>query len=445
MAEPRAPQGIIPCLRYVSQPFGLVFKRPMATVRTEPNLGAPTTCRKAPLRQAATGGGWRLCRLEVRNEVFDVMRPTKLTVERTQIVGICANTVIFAATLLAGLAANSITIIASSFENLADSLTNILVFVGAIFARRPADNEHPFGHGRWEYLSALIVSVFIFFVGYEFLLRSINEIRSPSEISFDGWIILTLIITIAVKLWMLFFYQRVGNRLGSLSLLALGVDSRNDVIIRFSAISVILISHFTGLNVDGYMGVAIAGLILFSGFKVAKETISKLLGEGMDKERATEIQNFVSSYDGILDAHHLVVHSYGSTKVIASLHVDLPGDISLETAETITNKIEKDAKSQFNIELLLHAEPVTIGDKRLETVRDRVQSYLHLINPKIEANRFRVTEDNGKSNIEFELVFPHDFGADKEQMVITSVAALIESVDPNYNPIIDSSRTFVSE
>lgn len=365
--------------------------------------------------------------------------------ERTQVIGICANIVIFAATLLAGLAANSITIIASSFENLADSLTNILVLLGAVFARRPADNEHPFGHGRWEYLSALIVSVFIFIVGYEFLVRSINEIRAPSQVTFNIWIIAALLVTIIVKLWMMFFYRRVGDRLGSLSLLALGVDSRNDVIIRISAITVIIVAYFTGFNIDGYMGVAIAALILFSGFRVAKETVSKLLGEGMDKERAAEIQDYVGGYEQIHGAHHLVVHSYGTAKVIASMHVDLPADISLEMAEAITNKIEKDVKSEFGIELLLHAEPIPIGDQRLENVRASIGSYLHQIDPRIEANRFRISEDNGESNIEFELVFPHDFGPDKEETVTTSVAAIIKASDSNLHPIIETSQTFISE
>lgn len=373
------------------------------------------------------------------------MRSPLPTVERTQIIGICANILIFAVTLLAGFAANSITIIASSFENLADSLTNILVFVGAIFARRPADNEHPFGHGRWEYVSALIVSAFIFIVGYEFLVRSINEIREPSQVTFNLWIVVALIVTIIIKLWMMFYYRRVGSRIGSLSLLALGVDSRNDVIIRISAITVIIVSHFTGLNIDGFTGIAIALLIIYSGFNVAKETVSKLLGEGMDKEKAVEIQNFVSEYGQIHGAHHLVVHSYGSTNEIASMHVDLPADISLEMAELITSKIEKDVKQQFGIELLLHAEPVSIDDQRLETIRASIMSYLQQIDPKIEANRFRITDDDGKPNIEFELVFPHDFGVDKEEMVKTSVIAVIKAIDTNYQPLIETSRTFVSE
>jgi len=372
-------------------------------------------------------------------------KTSALTVERTQVIGICANILIFAVTLLAGFAANSITIIASSFENLADSLTNILVLLGAVFARRPADNEHPFGHGRWEYLSALIVSVFIFIVGYEFLVRSISEIRNPSQVTFNIWIIAALLVTIAVKLWMMFFYRRVGERIGSLSLLALGVDSRNDVIIRISAITVIIVSYFTGFNIDGYMGVAIAALILFSGFRVAKETVSKLLGEGMDKERAAEIQEYVGGHEQIHGAHHLVVHTYGTAKVIASMHVDLPADISLEAVEAVTNRIEKDVKTKFGIDLLLHAEPISIDDQRLQTVRDSIENYLQQIDPRIEANRFRITDDNDIPNIEFELVFPHDFGTDKEETVKTSVAAIIKAIDSNYRPIIETTRTFVSE
>ena len=274
------------------------------------------------------------------------------------VVGIITNTILFVVKLVIGLLLNSISIIADAVNNITDSLTNLMVIIGIKFAKKPADNKHPFGHSRIEYITSLIISAFMLFLGYEFITHSIELIINPEEIGFDIVLVGILAASGLVKLWQSGFYKKLGKSVNSEPLKALSKDSRNDVLIAIALVSSVIFTHLTGIIIDGYVGVLVSLIILYSGFSVAKETISKLIGEPIDTEQAKRITDFVMSYDKIISVHDLIVHNYGPGKTMPTMHVDMYDTLSLKEAHAIIHRIEQDAKEKLGMELLLHIDPV---------------------------------------------------------------------------------------
>ncbi|MCL2286871.1 MAG: cation diffusion facilitator family transporter [Firmicutes bacterium] len=275
-------------------------------------------------------------------------------------VGMVTNTFLFLVKLVIGLMLNSISIIADAVNNITDSLANLIVIIGIKFAKKPPDRKHPFGHARIEYITSLIIAAFMLFLGYEFITSSIESIINPEEIGFNVVLVGILAASGLLKLWQSLFYRKLGKTVNSGPLKALSKDSLMDVIIAIAIISSVIFTHVTGIIIDGYIGVIVSLIILYSGFMVAKETVSKIIGESIDSEQAEKILDFVRSYEGIISVHDLTVHNYGPGKNVPTLHVEMSDTLSLKDAHAIIDEIENDAKAKLDIELLLHIDPIQI-------------------------------------------------------------------------------------
>ena len=358
-------------------------------------------------------------------------------------VGIVTNTCLFAIKLVIGLLLGSISIIADAANNITDSLTNLMVIIGIRLAKKPADSEHPFGHARIEYIISLIISALILFLGYELIRSSINQILDPSEIRFDYLLVGILVGSAFVKLWQSFFYAKLGKKINSDPLKALSKDSLNDVLIAASIIASLIFTYFTGIIVDGFAGLLVSLLIIFSGFSMAKETISKLIGESTHHEQAQEITKIVTSHEEILSVHDLVVHNYGPGKYMPTLHVEMSDELSLKRAHAIIDEIERQAKEQLGLDLLIHIDPVSCGYHRTVKVKAELMNFLMEIDERIHVKDFSMTKGDTQTDIRFELEMPADIDAQHRDDIQAQVSEKVKSLSVRYNPKIRIGNPYV--
>ena len=349
-------------------------------------------------------------------------------------VGIITNTCLFIVKLIIGLMLGSISIIADAANNITDSLTNLMVIIGIKLAKKPADDEHPFGHARIEYIISLIISALILFLGYELIRSSIDQILNPSEIGFNYLLVGILVGSAFIKLWQSFFYSNLGKKINSDPLKALSKDSLNDVLIATSIIISLTFTYFTGIIVDGFAGMLVSLLIIYSGFTMAKETISKLIGESTQHEQAQEIVKIVTSHNEILSVHDLVVHNYGPGKSMPTLHVEMSDELSLKQAHAIIDEIEKQAKEQLGLELLIHIDPVSIGWHRTVKVKAELLNFLMDIDERIEIKDFSMTKGDSQTDIRFELEMPSEFDASRRKDIHVKMSEKVKSLSSKYNP-----------
>ena len=349
-------------------------------------------------------------------------------------VGIITNTCLFVVKLVIGLMLSSISIIADAANNITDSLTNLMVIIGIKLAKKPADDEHPFGHARIEYIISLIISALILFLGYELIRSSIDQILNPSEIGFDYLLVGILVGSAFIKLWQSFFYSNLGKKIHSDPLKALSKDSLNDVLIAVSIIASLVFTYFTGIIIDGFAGMLVSLLIIYSGFSMAKETISKLIGESTQHEQAKEIIEIVMSHKDILSVHDLVVHNYGPGKSMPTLHVEMSDELSIKEAHAIIDEIEKQAKERLGLELLIHIDPVSIGWHRTEKVKAELMNFLKEIDERIELKDFSMTKGDTQTDLRFELGLPAEFEAVKREDVQARLSEKVKSLSSKYNP-----------
>lgn len=270
------------------------------------------------------------------------------------VVGIFCNVLLFSVKLAIGLILSSLAVTADAFNNLSDAASSIISFVGVKMAGKPADAEHPFGHGRIEYIAALIVSFLVIEVGFTFFKSSISKIMHPEEITFDPVPFIILILSILVKLWMAFFNNKLGKRIDSKVMLATAADSLGDVITTSATVISIVICHFTSINVDAIAGLIVSGIVIWSGVSIAKDTLEPLIGQRVPSELYQKITDMVESYEGIVGAHDLIVHNYGPNRSMATIHAEVPNDVSIEASHEIIDRIERDAKKELNILLVIH-------------------------------------------------------------------------------------------
>ena len=377
-----------------------------------------------------------LIKMAVGNKNVNESATRTKCVNLASAVGIISNTCLFAVKLVIGLMLGSISIIADAANNITDSLTNLMVIIGIKIAKKPADDEHPFGHARIEYIISLIISALILFLGYELIRSSINQIINPSDIGFDMLLVGILVGSAFIKLWQSFFYEKMGEKINSDPLTALSKDSLNDVFIAASIIISLVFTYVTGIVVDGFAGVLVSLLIMYSGFNMARETISKLIGESAKLEQAEEIIKIVKAHKDILSVHDLIVHSYGPGKYMPTLHVEMSDELSLKQAHAIIDKIEKEAYEKLGIEMLLHIDPVSRGYYRINKVRGEIASFLLTIDERIAIQDFSMAKGDTQTDIRFELNMPAEFDAARRQEVQEKVAKKIQSLSGRYNPKI---------
>lgn len=358
------------------------------------------------------------------------------------VVGIFCNVLLFSVKLTIGLILSSLAVTADAFNNLSDAASSIISFIGVKMAGKPADAEHPFGHGRIEYIAALIVSFLVIEVGFTFFKSSISKILHPEEISFDLVPFVILILSILVKLWIAFFNNKLGKRIDSKVMLATAADSLGDVITTSATVLSIIICHFTSINVDAIAGLIVSAIVIWSGISIAKDTLEPLIGERVPAELYQKITDIVESYDGIVGTHDLIVHNYGPNRSMATIHAEVPNDINIDVSHEIIDKIERDVKKDLNILLVIHMDPVEMRDEEVLSLREKTSRIVHALDPELNFHDFRVLKENEQRNLIFDLVIPDSYSEKDANRVMHQLVSLLHEMDENVECIITLDRSF---
>lgn len=265
------------------------------------------------------------------------------------ITGICCNLLLFGGKLFAGLVVNSISVMADAFNNLSDAASSIIGFVGVRMAEKPADEEHPFGHGRMEYIAAFVVACLVIQVGFSLLKTAVGKILHPETLSFSAYSVGILVCSVLVKLWMASYNRKLGKKINSTVMMATAADSLGDVGATSATIVSLLVFRFFHINIDGVIGLVVSVLVLLAGVNIAKDTLAPLLGQAIEPEVYHRISEFVESYDGIIGSHDLIVHNYGPSRSMASIHAEVPAKVDIEDSHAIVDRIERDALEKLGI------------------------------------------------------------------------------------------------
>lgn len=357
-------------------------------------------------------------------------------------VGIGANVLLFALKALSGVLSGSLAITADAFNNLSDASSSIVSLLGFKLAGRPADAEHPYGHGRYEYLSALMVAVMILVIGVELLKSSIKKILTPTSVEYSLLTLLILAASIATKVWLSAFNRAVGKKIGASALIAAADDSRNDVIATSAVLASAVIARLTGLSLDGYMGAAVALFILYSGFGLVRETINPMLGSMPDKEAVDHIRDRILSYPGVLGVHDLLVHDYGPGRKFASVHVEMSSSEDPLVSHDVIDNIERDFFESENLHLVVHYDPVVLDDPRLPVMSAYIMEIAQEIHPAITLHDLRIVPGVSHTNVVFDCVLPYGAELD-EHAVKKTIAERVSAQYPNYFCVITTERSYV--
>lgn len=332
------------------------------------------------------------------------------------VVGILCNLLLFGFKLTVGLLSGAVSIIADALNNLSDATSSVVTLVGFKLAEKPADADHPYGHARYEYLSGLAVAGLIVVIGFELAKTSVDKIFHPTQVLFSLPVVVVLVVSILAKLWMGVFNRYLGNLVQSTTLLATAADSRNDVIATTAVLAAGLAERAFGWQIDGWMGLAVALFILYSGITLAKETISPLLGENASPELCEQIANLVEAVPQVLGYHDLMVHDYGPGQRFASMHVEMDQrEDPLQCHELIDN-LERACLEQLNVHLIIHYDPVVTDNTELNRLRERVQELLKNQDPRISIHDFRMVPGQEHSNLIFDMELPPERMAEQNQI-----------------------------
>lgn len=361
------------------------------------------------------------------------------------IVGILCNVFLFAAKGIIGLLLHSISVMADAFNNLSDAGSSVISLVGVKMAGKPADEDHPFGHGRIEYIAALIVAFLILQVGFSFFKSAIGKIREPEMLKFQIISVLILILSIGVKLWLSLFNGRLGKRINSKVMMATSKDAMGDVITTSAAILSILFWRVTGINIDGFVGLGVSLVVMWAGVQIAKETLEPLIGEAVSPEVYTQITKFVERYDGIAGTHDLIVHNYGPGRSMASIHAEVPTDVSIEVSHEVIDKIERDALKYIGIFLVIHMDPIATKDEQVLCARGEAQRILEGIDTQVSLHDFRMVEGREQINLIFDIVVPHEYQTDKQGAIKKELRTQLQRIDPRYQCVITVDKSYVAE
>lgn len=360
------------------------------------------------------------------------------------IVGVCTNLLLFVLKLVAGTLAHSIAVTADAVNNLGDFASSIITLFGFKMASKPADREHPYGHARFEYISGLVVSIMIFIVGFQFAQDSVAKIITPEKADFSLLTAAVLVVSILLKLWQGSFYRAIGKLTNSDTLQAASADSRSDVISTSVVLAGALITRFTGCNLDGYMGMAVAVLIMVTGYQLIRKTSGPLLGEAPSKALVDDIYHTIKNKDGILGVHDLVVHDYGPGRCFASVHCEVPAERDILVSHDIIDNIEREFLTQKGIHLVIHMDPIITDDERTNALREKVQKMIPEIAPEITMHDFRVVWGPTHANLVFDICVPFGFRMSDEDL-LHIINAGIHAMNPNYYDAVTIDHEYVPD
>ncbi len=345
----------------------------------------------------------------------------------SSLTGIVSNIVLFATKLALGLISGSISLIADSINNLSDVGTNVVTLVGFKMSVKPADKEHPFGHGRTEYISAFAVSFVILLLGYELLKTSFERIVNPIDVNVNLISGAVILLTIGVKVWLAGFYMRMSKKINSQALEAASIDSRNDVLATSTVLLSFLITWASGLNIDGFIGLLVAGFIIYNGIQFVREAMDTLIGVQPDGQLIEDIHDYIENFDGVMSLHDVIVHDYGPVSKMASAHVEISADFSLVVAHEIVDRIERDIYEDMGISLVIHIDPVEDECETSSQIKDDLEEYLGDEAQIKGIHDFRILTK--EKVVIFDLFLPEDFNGDIDEVRSQMVETLKEKYD----------------
>lgn len=346
------------------------------------------------------------------------------------VVCIVCNIVLCTAKGAIGAIAGSVAIVADSLNNLSDASSNIISLFGFKLASKPADAKHPYGHGRFEYLSGLAVAVLILVIGVELVRSSFEKIISPEPVEFSIAIVVVLTLSILVKLWMALFNKRIGARINSSTLIATAADSRNDVIATAAVLASTLISEFAGVNLDGWAGLAVGAFIVYSGIELIRDTVDPLLGKAPDPEFVQHIYDKITSYPGVLDTHDLIVHDYGPGRRFASAHVEMAAEMDPLKSHDIIDNIEEAFQEEENILLVLHYDPIVTSDAAIGDLRRWIAENIRRIDQRLTIHDLRIVPGPTHTNVIFDVLRPQGLALDNEELA-DRVSRIVKEHEPH--------------
>ena len=356
-------------------------------------------------------------------------------------VGIVCNVFLFVAKLVIGILSGSVSITADAVNNLADASSSIFNLVGFKLAAKPADADHPYGHARYEYLSGLMVALLIMVIGVELLKGSVDKIINPTPVGFDWITVAILVGSVITKLWMATFNRNIGKRINSSALAATAADSRNDVITTTAVIIAMIVSRYTNLELDGYIGTAVAIFILYSGFGLVRETLDPILGRAPDPEFVEEIEKTIMQTEGVLGTHDLMVHDYGPRNQFASVHVEVSADGDVLEMHDLIDNIERLFFEKYGLHMVIHMDPIDTSDEKIGVIRQKLLAEVAKIDAALTIHDFRVVFGPTHTNLVFDCVVPHEFKmSNKELRERISQAA--KDIDSAYHCVITIESSF---
>ena len=357
-------------------------------------------------------------------------------------VGIALNALLFLGKLLSGLATGSIAVVADAFNNLSDAASSVITLVGFRLAGQDADQEHPFGHGRMEYLTGLVVALAILLMGVEIGKSSLEKIFSPEVTTFSWMAVVILFLSILVKLWMFFFNRTLGRRIGSAAMEATAADSLSDSVSTGVVLLSTLISHFLHVQVDGFAGLLVAVFILKTGWDSARETLDPLLGKAPEPDVVKAIEDVILSHRQVVGIHDLVIHDYGPGRRMMSVHAEVAADADILEVHDVIDHIERELGRKFNIEAVIHMDPIQIGNPTVDRLRELTAKLAAEIDPSITIHDFRITAGPLHTNLIFDVVVPYDVKLSDEE-VINRLKEKLRQQDETYTAVIQVDHSYV--
>lgn len=384
-----------------------------------------------------------LARVFIRHR--DTLSPSALRQAYGQLcgaVGIGLNLLLFAGKLFAGTISGSIAITADAFNNLSDAGSSVVTLLGFRLAGRKPDPEHPFGHGRMEYISGLAVAGLILLMGVELGKSSLKKILSPEEIVSSPLVLAILAVSVAVKLYMFYYNRSIGKKIKSAAMSATATDSLSDAVSTTAVLMATLVGQLTGLNIDGWVGLLVALFILFSAYKAAKETLSPLLGQTPDPEFVERIEQIVLSYPEVLNVHDLIVHDYGPGRVMISLHAEVSADGDLLQLHDVIDNAEHRLKKELGCMAVIHMDPIITNDAHTDALRMAVAEKVKSIDPRLTIHDFRTVPGSTHTNLIFDVVVPYDVKLTADE-VRRRIGALVKELDENYFAVVQVDNSYV--
>lgn len=359
------------------------------------------------------------------------------------VVGIICNVILCLLKFFVGAVTNSVSITADAVNNLSDAGSNVVTIAGAKLSARPVDKEHPFGHGRLEYISALIVAFFIFLMGFELGKSSIEKIITPEAVEFSIWNLIILLAAIGVKLWMAYFNNNLYKATGNINMKAVKQDSLNDCIATGATVVALLISSFTSFNrADGIIGLIVAVIIIIAGIDIIKDIMGPLLGQPPSEELVKNIEDIMLSDSNIVGVHDLIVHDYGPGRIIASAHAEVPADADIVLIHDIIDNIEKEISEKLQIVICIHMDPVVVNDEKVNKYKELTAEVLESYNPDFKFHDFRMVEGQTHTNLIFDLVVPFSKTVTNDK-ILSDITELFKEKDSSINIVVTVEHSYV--